>query len=142
MRHLLALVVVMGSLAISGCVTTPIPPVDPTKAWIDLTMTDGKVIMAEDLDKVRLNDGRYFQVTPGAHELLVRFDFDIYAGSGGSLDFLGAERICYLTVRYEGFKAGERYRLEARSLGMMPMARLYDSHKQKVAEDSDIHCLL
>jgi hypothetical protein len=36
--------------------------------------------MADRLDGKRLEDGRYFQVTPGKHELVVRFDFEVYSG--------------------------------------------------------------
>lgn len=143
MRHVTGWTVLAGALAMSGCVT-PVPPADPHMAWIDLRMVDGgKVLMAERLDDVRLEDGRFFQVAPGAHELMVRFDFEVYGGGGGgNFDFSSSERLCYLTLRYDGFKPGERYRIEARSLGLQPMARLYDSHRQKLAEDSEVHCLL
>lgn len=59
-------------LAIStlGACASPLPPVDNKQAWVDLyTITPGKVVMAERLDGKRLTDGRFFQVTPGAHEL-------------------------------------------------------------------------
>jgi hypothetical protein len=126
---------------LGGCVT-PLPPVDPQQAWVDLRMLDGKVIMADRLDRQPWPDGRFFQLTPGAHELIVRFDFDIYGGGGGRFGFSSAERLCYLTLRYDAFKAGERYRVEARSLGLQPMARLYDSQERLLAEDSDVNCLL
>lgn len=66
----------------AGACASPLPPVDPKQAWVDLyTMTPGRVIMADRLDGKRLDDGRYFQVTPGKHELVVRFDYEIYAGA-------------------------------------------------------------
>ncbi|EIK97551.1 lipoprotein [Pseudomonas sp. M47T1] len=136
MRRALA-VAVLTTLA--GCSITPLPPVNPQQSWVDMTMLGGKVIMAERLDGVRLNDGRYFQVTPGRHELMVRYDFEIYAGSMFLID--PDERTCYLTVRYDGFQAGQRYRLEARTLGVNPSVRLYDQNKKVVAEDSAVNCL-
>lgn len=103
------------------------------------TITPGRTLMADRLDGKRLDDGRYFQVTPGRHELVVRFDYEIYAG-GFSTD--PTERTCYLTVRYDDFKAGERYRLEARAPAMQPQVLLYDaSRKVVVNEPSNVTCI-
>lgn len=94
--------------------------------------------MADRLDGTRLNDGRYFQVTPGPHELIVRFDYEVYAGGFTSEP---VERTCYLTVRYDNFQAGQRYRLEARALSMTPNAWLYDADRKILAEERDVHCI-
>lgn len=128
-------------MTLGGCVT-PLPAIDPQQAWIDLDSLNGRVILAERLDNVRLSEGRFFQVSPGAHELLIRFDFEIYSAGGGRFDPMGDERLCYLTMHYDAFEAGQRYRLEARSLGLRPMARLYNSRGQQIAEDSEVDCLL
>ena len=91
------------------------------------------------LDGQRLEDGRYFQVTPGKHELVVRFDYEIY---GGGIMSQPRDRTCYLTVRYDNFKAGERYRLEARAPVMEPQVLLYDaSRKVVVNEPSNVFCI-
>lgn len=141
MHRLFALSIVCLGLSLEGCMS-PLPTPDPQMAWVELTSVSGKVIMAERLDGMNWADGRYFQIKPGAHDLMVRFDFEVYGGGGGGyFDFWGGERLCYLNVRYDGFKAGERYRLQARSLGLIPMAWLYDSQGQKVAEDSETHCM-
>ncbi|BCQ58316.1 hypothetical protein PBOI14_00660 [Pseudomonas sp. Boi14] len=52
---------------LSAC-TTPLPGVDPQQAWIDLATPTpgGKLVMAERLDNQRLDDGRFFQVSPAA----------------------------------------------------------------------------
>ncbi|PWB31628.1 hypothetical protein DCO48_16595 [Pseudomonas sp. SDI] len=123
-----------------GACASPLPPVDSKQAWIDLyTVTPGKVLMADRLDGERLNDGRYFQVTPGKHELTVRFDFEVYSG-GFSVD--PTERTCYLKIRYDGFEAGQRYRLEARAPAMLPSAYLYNAQRQVVAEeDHNVYCV-
>jgi hypothetical protein len=72
---------VMSVIALAGC-ATPVPPADPQQAWVEFRMLDGKVLMAERLDGMRWPDGRYFQVKPGAHELVVRFDFEVNGGGG------------------------------------------------------------
>jgi len=126
---------------LSAC-TSPLPSVDPQQAWIDLaTPTPGaRVILAERLDHQRLSDGRFFQVTPGSHELVVRFDFETFAGKLGRI-IEPRVRLCYLTVRYDHFEAGQRYRLEARSLSFDASARLYNAKGEIVAEDRQVNCV-
>lgn len=130
------------SLASLCACSSPLPNVDPQQAWVDLAAPapGGKLVMAERLDQQRLPDGRYFQITPGSHELTVRFDFEIYSGGMGMMTGT-SERLCYLTVRYDHFQAGQRYRLEARSLGFNASARLYDAQRQLVAEDRMVNCV-
>lgn len=122
-----------------GACTSPMPPVDQKQAWVDLyTITPGKVLMAERLDGKRLNDGRYFQVSPGKHELVVRFDYEI---STGLFTTDPTERTCYLTLEYDGFEAGQRYRLEARAVALQPNAWLYDAERKVVAQERLTHCV-
>lgn len=126
----------------AGC-QTPLPAVDPQMAWVDFSTPSpgGKLLMAERLDNQRLNDGRYFQVTPGSHELRVRFDFEVFGG-GGALLTGPVERLCYLYIRYDHFEAGQRYVLEGRSLAFTPSARLYNAKREIVAEDYDYNCIM
>ncbi|MFB4391157.1 MULTISPECIES: hypothetical protein [unclassified Pseudomonas] len=128
------------ALSALGACASPLPPKDPEKAWVDLyTTTPGRTIMADRLDGKRLEDGRYFQITPGQHELVARFDYEVQAG-GFNAD--PTERICYLTVRYDHFKAGERYRLEARAPAMQPQVLLYDGNRKVVVnEPSRVFCV-
>ncbi|MBP3999783.1 MULTISPECIES: hypothetical protein [Pseudomonas] len=127
---------------LAGC-QTPLPPVDPNMAWVEFSTPSpgGKLLMAERLDNQRLTDGRFFQVTPGSHELRVRFDFEVFGG-GGSLMTGPVERLCYLTIRYDHFEAGQRYRLEGRSLAFTPSARLYNDKREIVAEDREVNCII
>ncbi|SDB66057.1 hypothetical protein SAMN03159382_05715 [Pseudomonas sp. NFACC23-1] len=130
-------------VAMSGCTATPLPSADPNMAWVDFATPTpgGKVLMAEKLDGQRLRDGRFFQVSPGSHELEVRFDFEVFGGGGLGLMTEPQERLCYLTVRYDHFEAGQRYRLEARNLAYTPSARLYDAKREIVAEDRQARCM-
>ncbi|MBC3467048.1 hypothetical protein [Pseudomonas sp. RW10S2] len=128
------------ALSALGACASPLPPKDPAHAWVDLyTVTPGRTIMADKLDGKRLDDGRYFQLTPGRHELVVRFDYELTAGLFTTSP---TERTCYLTVRFDNFKAGERYRLEARAPAMQPQVYLYDANRQVlVDEPSNIFCI-
>jgi hypothetical protein len=55
---------IVSLLMLSAC-ASPLPPHDPGMAWVDLYTTASDLLMAEELDGKRLNDGRYFQITPG-----------------------------------------------------------------------------
>lgn len=138
MRRFLLL---LGAGVIAGCVS-PLPSVNPQMAWIDLATPTpgGKLLMAESLDNQRLTDGRFFQVTPGSHELTVRFDFETFAGGLGMLSD-PQERLCYMTVPYDHFEAGQHYRLEGRSLSFTPSARLINAKGQIVATERQINCV-
>lgn len=125
---------------LSACASTPLPSHDPKMAWVDLQTQTGKLVMAERLDNKRLNDGRYFQVAPGSHELMVRFDFEVFIGGMGMFSD-PQERLCYLTVNYADFQPGQRYRLQTRSLGFNAYARLYNAEGKVLAEERLVNCL-
>ncbi|MCU1748212.1 hypothetical protein [Pseudomonas sp. 6D_7.1_Bac1] len=127
--------------SLAACMS-PMPAANPNMAWVDFAMPSpgGKVLMAESLDKKTLDDGRFFQVTPGSHELKVRFDFEVSSGGFG-MDLDAPNRLCYLTVHYDHFEAGQRYLLEARSLGFTPSARLYNAKRELIAEGSETFCV-
>jgi hypothetical protein len=139
MRRLLLL---LAAGAFAGC-QSPLPAVNPQMAWVEFSTPTpgGKLLMAERLDNQRLRDGRFFQVTPGSHELMVRFDFEVFGG-GGSLMNGPVERLCYLIIRFEHFEAGQRYLLEGRSLAFTPSARLYNAKREIVAEDREVNCII
>ncbi|NWA83149.1 hypothetical protein [Pseudomonas sp. D2002] len=131
------------ALFLSACASTPIPPVDPHQAWVDfITPTPGaKLVMAQRLDGKNLNDGRFFQVPPGSHELMVRFDFEVNTGAGfGGLDQTH-DRTCFMTLQYDNFQAGQHYVLEGRSLAFTPNIRLYNSARQLLAQERSVNCI-
>ncbi|MDH1529403.1 hypothetical protein [Pseudomonas mosselii] len=140
MRRLLLLLLIT---AIPGC-QAPMPAANSEMAWVDLSLPfpNDRVLLAERLDKQRLEEGRFFQVTPGSHQLVVRFDYET-SGAGG-LSMMGGTTIrqCYLTLDYAHFQAGQRYLLEARSMALTPEARLYNAAREIVAEVSEFYCLM
>src|SRR5690606_32834584 len=77
MRALLLL----AALSLLGACASPLPAPDPQQAWIDFRTEPGELLMAEKLDGRRLDDGRYFQVSPGAHRLEASYRFEEYIGS-------------------------------------------------------------
>ncbi|QQN99065.1 PA0061/PA0062 family lipoprotein [Pseudomonas sp. SW-3] len=139
MRRLMLL---LAAGVVAGC-QSPLPAVNPQMAWIDFStpFPNDRLLMAERLDKQRLRDGRFFQVTPGSHELVVRFDFEVPGGGGMNMMNTPTERLCYLTVNYDHFEAGQRYVLEGRSIAFTPSARLFNAKREIVAEDRQTNCV-
>ena len=125
---------------LSACVSTPLPKPEPSLAWVDLETQTGRLVMAERLDHQRMTDGRYFQVSPGSHELMVRFDYEVFIG-GMSQFSNPQERLCYITLNYADFQPGQRYRLQARSLGFNAYARLYSAEGKVLAQERLVNCL-
>ncbi|MCY1269558.1 hypothetical protein D9M70_180610 [compost metagenome] len=131
------------ALSLGACAGTAVPPADPQQAWVELaTQQPSHTISANRLDGARLSDGRFFQVSPGAHELDVRFQYE-RAGSGGGMDPMGGGPgpvTCILRVKYAGFAAGQRYRLEARPLAAKAQAWLYDEQRKVLARGEVLRC--
>ncbi|MBD8492147.1 hypothetical protein IFR09_16195 [Pseudomonas syringae] len=126
---------------LAGC-AGPLPVHDPGLAWVDLYTPTGKMVMADKLDGERTWDGRYFQVAPGKHELQVRFDYEYRSGTAlGMFSDDLTEITCFIEVDYDHFQAGQRYRLEVRSLTNDIEARLYDTQRQVVAREGHIQCI-
>ncbi|MDX1724518.1 MAG: hypothetical protein R3355_15580 [Pseudomonas sp.] len=128
---------IISLLMLSAC-ASPLPPRDPGLAWVDLYTTASDLLMADELDGKRVNDGRYFQITPGAHELIARFQFEVQGG--GSLMAEPIQRTCELRVRYDDFVAGQRYRIEARTLAMSAQGWLYDDQRNVLARARVLRC--
>jgi hypothetical protein len=135
MRRLMPLL----TLLLTAC-AGPLPAPDADKAWVELySWSPGDLLMAERVDKQRWPDGRYFQVSPGAHTLEVRYRFEVYAGGGGA--FREPNRLtCFVRFRYDGFEAGKRYRIEAREVVMRPQSWLYDSERNTLVEGEVLNC--
>lgn len=126
-------------LVLAAC-ASPLPKPDPQQAWVELYSSADTLLMADRLDDKRWPDGRYFQVTPGTHELETRFQFEVH--NGGSLGGLGEplRMTCEIRVRYDGFAAGQRYRLEARQQSMKAQAWLYDAQRNVLARGEVLRC--
>lgn len=130
----------VAALLLGGC-ASPVPKADPQQAWIELYAPAGELLMAERLDRQRWPDGRYFQVTPGAHELLVHLQFEANRGGMGmGLDSEPLLLTCELRLRYDSFAAGQRYRVEARAMAMSAQAWLYDGQRKLLARGQVMRC--
>ena len=123
-----ALLVTGPLLLISACSTLPDP--DPNQAWIDLTRYDNTSLDAVQVDERDWADSRYFEVQPGSHELTVRYQFPVNPSNIGPVEE-PLWRDCQVKLTFKDFSAGQRYQLQAGSIGFRPWIKLYD-HQQKL----------
>lgn len=125
-------------LALGAC-ASPLPEPSKDQAWVDFWASGSELLMAHKLDGRRVDDGRFFQVPPGAHELEVRYQFEVSHGAVGSLSE-PRQVTCYLQVRYDQFGPGKRYRLEARPQLLKAQGWLYDEQRNLVARAKVLRC--
>lgn len=132
-KSLLLLPVLGLVAALSGC-AGPMPKADPNEAWIGLQEEPSGTLLAEDVDGKRLNDGRYFDVKPGAHTLDVDL---IVEGTGNNDDQMN----CEAGITFSQFKAGEHYTLVESSLGEEYRVRLEDAQGHQLGHTKDFTCM-
>ena len=130
---------VIGCLWLGAC-AGPLPERDPRLAWVDLYTTPGNVLLAERLDRRSVNDGRYYQLTPGAHSLQLRLQFDLPGGNGLNQTGGGSQRTCLFDLDYADFQGGQTYRVEAGQQGYRGWVRLYDSQRQVLSRGREARC--
>ncbi|MGY2291151.1 PA0061/PA0062 family lipoprotein [Pseudomonas sp. SDO528_S397] len=132
LKPLLLIPALSAVLLLSAC-AGPLPQPDPSEAWIGLREEAPNDLLAERVDGKRVDDGRFFEVKPGAHSLDVTL-FEEEAGDENQQD-------CQGRIKYDNFKAGEHYTLVESSLGNNIRARLEDGHGKEVAATQDFNCM-
>lgn len=136
MREIL---VFCGLLALSGCSLIGMPSPDPKQAWIDLQVPSNNSLHAEKVDTKNWADKRYFEVQPGSHQLTMRYQFIVEPTNIGP----GADplwRDCQLNLKFDRFTAGERYMIQAGTVGFIPWAKLYDEQRNVVGRAQPAGC--
>ncbi|UUY09419.1 hypothetical protein LRS11_05110 [Pseudomonas sp. J452] len=125
-------------LLLAGCALW-LPRHDPGQAWIELHAGEEQQLQALQVDGKDQGDTRYFQVSPGRHELQVRLQFQVAPGNIGPAS-QGHPRTCLLSLDYAEFAAGQRYSLKAGSHGFRPWVRLYDERAEPLARAREGRC--
>ncbi|MFW9082090.1 hypothetical protein ACOI9X_22880 [Pseudomonas sp. P2757] len=134
------LILTGGVLTLAGCAGFGMPAPDPTQAWIDLNpRQQDTALQALEVDNQANQDQRYFEVQPGSHELTVRYQFPVAATNIGP-DAEPLWRDCQLNVKFKDFNAGQRYQLQAGSIGFRPWAKLYDEQRNVVGQGIPAGC--
>lgn len=124
-------------LALGGCAW--LPAHDPSQAWIDLHTRRPSELLAAKVDDKALDDSRFFQVSPGAHQLQARLRFSVDAGDVGP-HAPPLPRDCRVLLDYAEFAAGQRYRLEAGNIGFRTWSKLYDAQNRVLARGREGRC--
>ena len=122
---------------LTGCAGLPAP--DPNQAWVALAPNPDEALHAVQVDDREWAEPRYFEVQPGSHELTVRYQFPVTPSNIGA-DSEPLWRDCQLNVKFEDFSAGQRYQLEAGSIGFHPWAKLYDEQRNLVSQGLPAGC--
>jgi len=132
----IALALFVSSLA--GC-SLWMPKPDPAQAWVELAPLAETDLQALAVDGRDLDDDRYFQVQPGSRTLEMRYRFQVEGADIGP-NSGPLPRDCKLTLEYDRFTAGARYRLVAGGYGFRPWAKLYDQHQSLLARATEKGC--
>lgn len=101
-------------------------------ARVDLGQEAPNQLFARSLDGGKVADLRYFDVSPGRHELLVQLD--------KSGDDSPAQALCQARVSYADFAAGQHYRLSESTLGSRLVVRLYGADGQPLNDPQPLSC--
>ncbi|MDB5982997.1 MAG: hypothetical protein JWQ69_4012 [Pseudomonas sp.] len=126
------LIPMLGLVAVlSGC-AGPMPKADPNEALITLKGSQGS-LLADDVDGQRISDGRYFEVTPGAHKL----DMTLFVAGMGYAN----QEDCQVQVNFQDFKAGEHYQVVETGSGVDYRASLFDSQGHQVGQTRNFTCM-
>ena len=122
-------------LITSSACAAPLPERDLSKAWIDVRSQAGHRLSAQRIDGHKVNDARYFQVSPGEHRLQVRLTYDRGGNNRG-----GSQRRCLIDIAYPDFQAGQRYSLQVLAKNWTVRAWLYSSDGQRLIESKSVRC--
>lgn len=122
----------LGLVCLLSACAGPMPKADPSEAFIGLEQPGSADLLAQRIDGQQVNEGRYFEVKPGAH----RLDMTLISGAdGNSLDLS-----CTGHLSYSEFKAGEHYQVNASSEGLKAGVSLMDSHGNQLAQSRGFRC--
>ena len=133
MKSSVLLAAVLSVLA-AGCEAT-LPEPDPAMAWVDVTGRAGYSLSARRLDGVKVDDARFFQLTPGRHRLELRLGYERRGSSAGS-----QWRHCRVELEHADFVAGQRYSIYAVATGFTVRVWLRDQTGARIVESRAVHC--
>ncbi|WP_338524932.1 hypothetical protein NUH87_04450 [Pseudomonas batumici] len=129
----LMLISTLGLVGLLSACAAPVPKADPSEAWIGLGQGSSDDLLAERVDGKRVDDGRYFEVAPGKHDLNVL----LVQGANGNSE----QPECTGQVEYDQFKAGKHYHLVESGAGSNVGVALVNDHGATVAHSRKFSCI-
>lgn len=128
----------VAAVLLLGACASSIPAPEAGDARIEMKPRPGELLMAERLDGKRLSDGRYFEVKPGAHHLQISYRYQLSSDQLATRD--RRDRVCYIELDYDNFRAGQDYQLVATDSDMQAKVWLIDAKGKRVAEGHGATC--
>lgn len=119
---------------ITGC-AAELPERDSSMAWVDVNGRAGYTLSARRLNGKPISDARYFQLTPGRHQLELRLGYERRGSSTGS-----QWRYCKIELDYDSFAAGERYSIDAVAMGFTVRVWLRNQAGERLLESRSVRC--
>ncbi|MFD1259891.1 PA0061/PA0062 family lipoprotein [Entomomonas asaccharolytica] len=137
--NLNSLVLLLTAGLLTACTSSPIPQPTADTAIVEMYAQPSRSLMADTLDRQRVNDGRYFKVPAGSHRLAVRFQYETAEVTGVFRD--RGYITCLMSFNYD-FEAGVSYRLEARPMvtGAQLLISKGDNTKLFDFSEVDVRC--
>lgn len=117
-----------------GC-AAELPEHDSSMAWVDVAGRAGYSLSARRQDGKQTDDVRYFQLTPGRHQLELRLGYERRGSSAGS-----QWRYCRVEFDYDSFAAGERYSIYAVTMGFTVRVWLRNQAGERALESRSVRC--
>ena len=128
------------ALLLTACAHPPPQPLSAGLARITLDSGSRADMRAYRLDGNLVRQLRFPDISPGRHELQVRYQFEVPGGTGRS-DRLSEprRRTCILGLQWE-FVAGKHYRVTAYRLGWNPLGWLENDTGGRLVRARVIRC--
>ena len=127
-------------LLLAACAHTPPQPLSADLARVTLDSGSRADMRAYRLDGDVVRQLRFPDISPGLHELQLRYQFEVPGGMGGSSRLSEPRRrTCVLGLQWE-FAAGEHYRVTAYRLGWNPLGWLENDTGERLVRAEVIRC--
>ena len=141
MSYLLNASLIALALATSACSPVPQKPLESSMVRVNLAADVGNDVKAYRVDGELTQSIRFGDISPGTHNLQVRYHFEVPGGAGSGGLFDANFRTCVMEVYYDNFTAGMQYLFKVERRGWRSAGGLYDQQTQeKVATAEEVRC--
>ncbi|MEH6499879.1 MAG: hypothetical protein V7751_10870 [Pseudoalteromonas distincta] len=139
---LIAALMTLGCATNTNTVKPPTAPPSQEQARVELgTQRPADRISAYRLDGELVRGLRFPDLEAGAHNVQVRFHYEVPGSAGGTgMPGEAQMRTCILGIEYADFSPGVTYRFVADRLGIRPVGWLESADSQRLASAEILRC--
>lgn len=131
----------LAMLILTGCAQQPPAPLSSDKARIAFDTAPAERLSAYRLDGELVDGIDFPDLTPGEHELQVRYRFEAPGSVAGPGMMAEPQwRTCIMRARFNGFEAGQTYVLNAKRLGWQSVGSLTNEAGARLADLETMRC--